>query len=325
MAGMRSFQIGLTLPPQVPPARIPALARRVEDAGFDELWLAEDCFYAGAVAAASAALAATDRITLVLAILPAAARDAAFTAMELAALADLYPGRVVAGLGHGMPDWMRQIGAAPRSPLTALGERLEAVRALLAGRTVTVEGDYVRLDAVRLDHPPATPPPVLAGVRGPRSLELAGRSADGVILAWPVTPAYIRHARALANADERTPLLVGTPISLDADRDAAVERLRPQVAAELAAPSSRAHLEPVGLAEDVADLRARCATPEEFAARIPRDWIETLTICGPVHTCVSGVHGLHQAGATSVALSVPGALTEAQITELGAELLPHLG
>jgi 5,10-methylenetetrahydromethanopterin reductase len=188
IARMRSSRLGLSLPAQLPPARIPAIALTAEAAGFDEIWLAEDCFFAGGVAAASAALAATDHIAVVLGILPAAARNVAFTAMELATLAELHPHRLVAGLGHGMPGWMRQIGSAPRSPLTALRERLEAVRALLAGQTVTVTGEYVQLDAVRLNHPPRTAPPVLAGVRGPKSLELAGHSADGVILAWPVTP-----------------------------------------------------------------------------------------------------------------------------------------
>ncbi|SPT51368.1 F420-dependent glucose-6-phosphate dehydrogenase [Actinomadura madurae] len=328
---MRSVRVGLSLPPQLPPARIPRIARHAEDAGFDELWLAEDCFFAGGIAAVSAALAATDDITVVIGILPAAARNAAFTAMELAALAELYPHRVVGGLGHGMPGWMRQVGAAPRSPLTALRERLEAVRALLAGQTVSVNGDYVHLDAVKLDHPPETPPPVLAGVRGPKSLELAGRSADGVILAWPVTPGYIEHAADLVAQGRREAaspgpgkLLVGTPISLDQDKAAAAERLRPLVATELNSPSSQAHLEPTGLAEKVNELRAMCASLDEFATRIPREWIETLTVCGTAHDCANAVHALHQAGAGSVALSLPGSLTREQITHLGRELLPEL-
>lgn len=331
MSGMRPSRIGLSLPPQLPPARIPAIARQAEAAGFDEIWLAEDCFYAGGIAATSAALAATSQIAVVLGIMPAAARNVAFTAMELAALAGLHPHRIVAGLGHGMPGWMRQIGSAPRSPLTALRERLEAVRALLAGQTVTVTGEYVQLDAVRLDHPPATAPPVLAGVRGPRSLELAGHSADGVILAWPVTPAYIRHAAGLTARGWRTAarpgqpaLLAGTPVSLGPDKDAAAERLRPLVAAELASPSSRAHLEAAGLAGEVSELRAEYASMEEFAARIPREWIETLTVCGTAHDCATAIGELHQAGAGSVALSVPAPLTGEQITLLGRELLPAL-
>ena len=40
-------------------AGLPAYARRAESAAFDELWLAEDCFFAGGIAAVSAALSST--------------------------------------------------------------------------------------------------------------------------------------------------------------------------------------------------------------------------------------------------------------------------
>jgi 5,10-methylenetetrahydromethanopterin reductase len=155
---MSRARIGLSVPPQLAPAGLPAYARRAESAGFDELWLAEDCFFAGGIAAVSAALSSTHRLAVGLGIMPAVARNAAFTAMEIAALAKLYPARLIVGLGHGMADWMRQIGAYPRSPLTALAEYLQAIRALLAGEPVSVAGDYVRLDGVRLDYPPAHVP-----------------------------------------------------------------------------------------------------------------------------------------------------------------------
>jgi 5,10-methylenetetrahydromethanopterin reductase len=90
--------------------------------------------------------------------MPAVARNAAFTAMEIAAVAGLYPARLIVGVGHGMAGWMRQIGAYPRSPLTALAEHIQAIRALLAGESVSIAGDYVRLDGVRLDDPPANAP-----------------------------------------------------------------------------------------------------------------------------------------------------------------------
>jgi alkanesulfonate monooxygenase SsuD/methylene tetrahydromethanopterin reductase-like flavin-dependent oxidoreductase (luciferase family) len=51
-------------------------------------------------------------------IIPAAARNVAFTAMEIATLAGLYPGRLTVGVGHGMPGWLDQAGARPSSPLT---------------------------------------------------------------------------------------------------------------------------------------------------------------------------------------------------------------
>ena len=51
--------IGYVIRPEHPPEDMPELARRVEAAGFDELWMWEDCFWAGGIAAAGAALAAT--------------------------------------------------------------------------------------------------------------------------------------------------------------------------------------------------------------------------------------------------------------------------
>jgi 5,10-methylenetetrahydromethanopterin reductase len=310
-------RIGISIGPQLPPARIGQVAGWIEESGVDELWLAEDCFFAGGIAAAAAALAATDGITVGLGILPAVARNAAFTAMELAALAEMYPGRVVAGLGHGMAAWMRQIGAAPRSPLTALGEHLQAIRDLLAGRTVTLDGAYVRLDQVRLDHPPAVVPPVLAGVRGPKSLGVAGQRADGVILAWPAAPAYVEHARSLvtgawsaAGRSGRPLTVASSPISVDADPARARARLRPQIAAELAMPSSRAHLEPLGLVDDVTRLLEKCGSPEEFAEQLPNEWIDQLTIVGDPTQCAAKISRLHQAGVDSLVLALPAPLPD---------------
>ena len=51
------------------------------------------------------------------------------------------------------------------------------------------------LEEVRLEHVPDPVPPVLAGVGGPKSLALAGRVADGVVLGGPSTVPHCRAAR----------------------------------------------------------------------------------------------------------------------------------
>ena len=107
---------------------------------------------------------------------------ASVMAMEAATLARLHPGRLHLGLGHGVDEWMRQIGAKPASQLALLEELVIAVRVLLAGEAVSAEGRYVRLRGVQLGHPPRTVPPVSVGVRGPKGLELAGRVADGTVI-----------------------------------------------------------------------------------------------------------------------------------------------
>ena len=156
-----SLDLGIVIRPELDPEGLAGHARAAEAAGFAELWLWEDCFLAGGIAAAATALAATERIAVGLGIMPAPVRNAAFAAMEIAALARLHPGRFHAGLGHGVGEWMHQVGAKPASQLAQLEEMVAAVRALLAGETVTTEGRYVRLRGVALGHPPAAAPPRL--------------------------------------------------------------------------------------------------------------------------------------------------------------------
>lgn len=226
------MDLGIVLRPEREPETLVEEARGAEAAGFDELWLWEDCFWAGGIAASATALAATERIAVGLGIMPAPVRNAAFAAMEVAALARLHPGRFHAGLGHGVDGWMRQIGAKPASQLALLEETVGAVRALLAGETVSAEGRYVRLREVALGHPPTVVPLVSVGVRGPRSLELSGRCADGTVLDSLSSPEYVRWAReridagrAQAGRTDAHRVTVFAYCAPDAAGRAAVERL----------------------------------------------------------------------------------------------------
>lgn len=264
-SGVDGVALGLVARPERAPETLVEAARSAERAGYDELWLWEDCFLTGGVAAWATALAATERITVGLGVMPAPARNAAFAAMETATLARLHPGRVHAGFGHGVDAWMRQVGAKPASQLALLSETVEAVRALLAGATVSVEGRYVRLRDVALDHPPAVVPPVSVGVRGPRSLELAGRCADGTVLDAGSSPGYVRWARERIAAERPHRLTVFLWCAPDGAARAAAES---QVAQRLAAGGPQAEAlagEPDPLAavvaagpddRAVADLRA---------------------------------------------------------------------
>jgi alkanesulfonate monooxygenase SsuD/methylene tetrahydromethanopterin reductase-like flavin-dependent oxidoreductase (luciferase family) len=93
----------------------------------------------------------------------------------------------VAGVGHGVQEWMGQVGARVESPVTLLREYTAALRALLHGEQVSTSGRYVQLDRVALDWPPAVVPPLLVGAIGPRTVALAGEFADGLILTGGTT------------------------------------------------------------------------------------------------------------------------------------------
>lgn len=176
-------RIGAIVNPYLsPPEALRELAIVAESAGLHELWLWEDCFRQSAYASAGAALAWTERIRVGIGISPMPLRSAVATAIEIATLERMFPGRLIPGLGHGVLDWMGQAGERVASPLTLMREYIPAVRALLAGDEVTTAGRYVTLDRVRLDWPPAQAPAVYAAAEGPKTLRLSGEVADGTIL-----------------------------------------------------------------------------------------------------------------------------------------------
>lgn len=193
---MTQLRIGVMYNRDWAPEELPGFARQVEALGVDDLWVVEDLGWSGGISAASIALGATQRLRVGIGIMPAPLRSPALLAMEVATVARVFPGRLVAGIGHGVTEWMADVDAVARSPLALLEETISSVRALLRGERVVVEGREVRLSGVQLVHPPAEPPPVVAGVVRPRSLELSGRVADGTVIAEGHGPSDVRSARA---------------------------------------------------------------------------------------------------------------------------------
>jgi 5,10-methylenetetrahydromethanopterin reductase len=311
--------LGFVLRPEHPPEELAALARDVEAAGFDELWLWEDCFFAGGVAAAATALAATSGVRVGLGIMPAPVRNPAFAAMEIAALERMHPGRVLPGIGHGVAGWMRQIAAKPESQLSLLEETVGAIRSLLAGAELTVDGRYVRLDGVRLDHPPNAPPPVSVGVRRARSLALSGRVADGTILSELSSVPYLRWAREQIAATRPHRLTVYAWCSLDRDPAAARAALRPVVAERLLAGGPQ--VEQLDIGAEVAAAAADGGA-EALSAAMPDRWIHDVAVVGTPEECAAAIRALGAAGADAVVLVPPAPDVAAEA--LGRELLPLL-
>ena len=200
--------LGVVVRPQLAPEELEAVVRYVDRAGVPQLWLWEDCFLEGGTTSATAALAWTEQVQVGVGLFPAPLRNPALLAMELATVLRLWPARFLPALGHGVQSWMAQVGAQVESPMTLLREYALAVRALLDGDRVDVDGRYVRLDGVALDWPPTTRPELLLGARGARTIRLAGEVADGVLLDSVTDPERVRAARRLVDEGRATPARV---------------------------------------------------------------------------------------------------------------------
>jgi alkanesulfonate monooxygenase SsuD/methylene tetrahydromethanopterin reductase-like flavin-dependent oxidoreductase (luciferase family) len=186
--------IGAVFRPQIAPARLARAAQAADAAGLDELWVWEDCFLAGGISAAAIALANSNNLKVGLGVLPVPMRNVAMTAMEIATLDRAYPGRIRIGLGHGVQDWMAQIGEKVASPMTLLREYVTVLAALLRGERVTHDGRYVKLTDVGLDWPPETSIDLLIGAERPRTLELSGEIGSGTVITGGTSPDGLREA-----------------------------------------------------------------------------------------------------------------------------------
>ena len=248
--------------------------------------------------------------------------------MEVSTIARLFPERFHVGLGHGVAEWMKQVGAFPSSQLAALSESTIAMRALLRGETYSAHGKHVHLNQVKLDLPPEFVPPVMLGVRGPQSLALSGRVADGTILAEMSSPAYVTWAReqiaagaAQAGRSEPHRVTVYSWCSIADHGAAARAKLRPHVAAALLSPEFGPYTQPLGIGDEVQALRERGEAT--FADAMPDAWIDQFTVSGTPDEAAAAVERLYAAGADAVVLTP---LVEedglAQVETIARALLP---
>jgi 5,10-methylenetetrahydromethanopterin reductase len=296
--------IGAALP-RVPHRELVAHGRALDAAGFDELWLVEDCFQYGGVSSAAAILASTERIGVGVGLFPVAVRNPAILAMELATIAELYPGRMTAGVGHGVESWMRQIDARPANRLVALQELLIVVRRLLAGETVTLDGRWAQLDDVALDQPPAVAPPLVVGTTGARGIAIAAEHADGLLLPEGSGVAAVRWARELLGRERR--LVVYTWMRIEDSSEQALNALTPSITS----------WEQAGTYPQLLELaRAESASDGSL--------VPVVSLAGPAAACAAAVQRLVAAGADAVVVSPVGGDPLAQLQRFAAEVLPLL-
>lgn len=103
-------------------------------------------------------------------------------AAAFASLAELAPGRIVAGFGTGGSRVLKPLGLAPPRPYTALVECIDVVQALWRGETVTHAGEFA-VDDARLTWTPAARIPLALAGRGPRVERLIAERADWALIA----------------------------------------------------------------------------------------------------------------------------------------------
>ena len=169
---MPDLRWALTVPfSGIPLAAHGDLFRRIEAAGYDDVWTSETAGYDGFTPLALAAVH-TERLRLATGVVNPFTRGPAVLAQHCAALSDASGGRFVLGLGSSSNVIVERWNGVPfEKPLSRMRSTIEALRPVLAGDRGP--GGF------RLETPPAAPVPiVVAALRG-KMLGLAAELGDG--------------------------------------------------------------------------------------------------------------------------------------------------
>ena len=299
-----------------------AMARYAEEKGISESWQADTRLARDCVVMMGALLAGTRATRVGSGVLPIWTRNPAViaaswsTMWELAGTDPDVRSRAMLGLGAWWEPIASRVGEDRRRPLTALRENIEAIRALFTMEEISYQGEFVKLDRVKLDvaygdNGPRDIP-IYLGATGPKALELAGETCDGVVLNYVVTADHIRHSveRVAAGAKRsgRTIEQVDRPELLvcslsDDDPADAIRTGKSLVAYYLGTEphimeASGADPDLVARVQEVVGWPATEADYRKAADLIPDDLARSLMAVGTTSECIDTVAEFVDAGVT---------------------------
>ncbi|MCD2195811.1 LLM class flavin-dependent oxidoreductase [Actinomycetospora endophytica] len=288
----------MTIPSRTGPmANVPRMAQRADAAGFDATWVYE--VYRNPFTMLGTCALSTERATLGTGLAAALPRSPFETANAAADIDEMSGGRMLLGIGTGVPEFLRRFHSTDAShPLGRMSEYIEVLRRsfdyLNTGDAEKFEGKHYRFDPLTLNpwgvrELPRPQVPIALAAMGPKLLELCGRKADGW-LGYFATPEFLQESvtpRIAAGADKAGRSLsdvettVFTICCVHPDRDVAMARARRQVGFYVVHPVSDPVVELHGLGEQVGELRGRLRS-EGLAAfeHTPDELVEILSITG---------------------------------------------
>ncbi|MDP6279952.1 MAG: LLM class flavin-dependent oxidoreductase [Nitrospinota bacterium] len=312
-----TLTLGIRIPPaQKNPLEMADLAREVESAGFETAWVTDTPLIGGRWGDPFVYLTAmamrTEKLKLGVAVTTPIMRHLRASGAACGSLYDIVGGRFILGIGAGRSA-AGKLGLK-HNPLETLREYATALRTLFREGKVDYQGK-------RIEFHPTRPIPIYMAAQGPKSIELAGEIADGVILqvgtnrktiAWAIERLRKGAEKAGRDFGEIFVMMSVHCCALE-DHDKAISRARHLMAAFHFL--SRHIL-------DIADL-PRNNPPKDFdiypdlshaydldkAARISSfisdEVVESLCLVGPPERWVEKLHMIEEFGVRHVLLRGP--------------------
>lgn len=208
------------------------LGMAAEECGFKGVWVADShSVMRDAYVVLTLLAAKTEKIQLATGVSPTVTRHPAVLANSWATLQEISGGRAILGIGVG-ESAVHNLGLKPER-LAVLEEKIRVIRALLRGASVDYAGTSIQMPWSDCEVP------VVMACSGPKSLQLGGRIADGVLFQVGSNPAFARYAldnirtgaEQAGRSLEDLKLYMRVACAVSADREKAREEAKGYVAA----------------------------------------------------------------------------------------------
>ena len=332
------MEIGFFFWPYDPPL-VRRMAAAADRFGYDMIGIADTPGNAmDPWVAATLVAEATARTRVALCVTNLVSRHPAVSASAIGSLELLAPGRTVLGIGAGHSG-TRNLGME-QANVAVLERGLPYIKTLLAGQPASLEAGH----EAHIPWAKGTPQVFLAG-SGPRTLELAGRSADGAFVNFGIAAENLRQSETTvaegARQAGRDPQSVEQwqIASLDCNEDGAAARARAGAILAFMAGGyifkSRDLAQrgvPENLRGPINELRRRYSTrPGDADARLVDelglfDYLaRRFAIYGTPEQCLDQLCAARDAGLKRVMLTVSLASDPGRTVELfGERVLPKL-
>jgi probable F420-dependent oxidoreductase len=310
---MNLGKLALSLPVPGDVAACLDWARRAEDLGYESIWIAEtggpDPFVlAGAVAQV------TKRVRIGLAVSPVYIRTPATIAAAAGTVSQLSGGRFILGLGSSSHAIVEGWHGTPfRKPLARVRETVTAVRGMLAGQKVSLDGETLRTHGFRLMVPPAGPVPIYVGALKPAMLELAGEIGDGVavnllpaVAMAPTRAAIAAGARKAGKDPAGIEVVCRQQVVVTDDKAGARDLFRNALTGYFATPVYNQYAAWYGFEDEARTIAAgfksgdRALTRQGMTDRL----IDAVAIFGTIDECKARLAEYVAAGVDTTAISV---------------------
>jgi 5,10-methylenetetrahydromethanopterin reductase len=309
-------------------------AKRAEELGFEAVFFADsqmnnvDPYQAMAMCAVN-----TKKIRFGTAVTNMVYRDPTITANSFATLNEISEGRAIIGMGTGDgPVYSLGRGA---TKLTDFEKGLRLIRDLLHDRGVDVpkskerDGGNVRLKAGK------RPVPIYISAEGPKTLRVAGRTCDGVILGTGFDQQVTEWARRQIGEGakeegrklEDIDVMPAGMIVVDDDGDLARKRVRSRMA-NRAHHNFRFTMEtvPEGEAAGVKRFMENFDISKPIEERVDPDFVtdyllQRFTIAGTPAECIARVKRLEADGVQRILLTPPNAIYDQVMDTWGKRVI----